>query len=207
MAITTYAELVTAVQSWLHRTDLASQAADFITLGEAHLNRNLRCPDMETTATVNTSVSDRYAALPARFHEAVSLDYSGEPLRNYEASDVARASMVNSAGLPVAYAVTSRIEFDRISDQAYAMTLSYVQRIDLATDTTNWLLTRHPDAYLFAALAEAAPFIRDDKRVILWTAKRDAAVTAAAGSEQANRPRVLRTEFPALSQSFNILRG
>lgn len=207
MAITTYTELVTAVQSWLHRTDMSSQAADFITLGEAHLNRNLRCPDMETTATVTTSVSDRYATLPSRFHEAASLDYSGEPLRNYEAADVSRASMVNSAGLPVAYAVTSRIEFDRISDQAYAMTLSYVKRLDIAADTTNWLLARHPDAYLFSALTEAAPFLQDDNRVMLWAAKRDAAVTAAAASEQARRPRVLRTEFPALAQRFNILRG
>lgn len=201
MAITTYAELVTSVQSWLHRSDLATQAVDFITLGEAHLNRNLRCPDMEATATVTTSISDRYSALPARFNEAVSLDYLGEPLRHYEAADVARASMVNSAGLPTAFAVTSQIEFDRISDQAYSMTLSFVQRLDIASDVTNWLLTRHPDAYLFSAMAEAAPFIMDDDRVVLWTAKRDAAVMAAAGAEQARRPRVLRTSISG------ILRG
>lgn len=207
MAITTYSELVTAVQSWLHRSDLATQAVDFITLGESHLNRNLRCPDMETTATVITSISDRYAVLPAQFNEAVSLDYLGDPLRNYEAADVARSSMVNSAGLPTAFSVTSQIEFDRISDQSYSMTLSYVKRLDLAVESTNWLLTRHPDVYLFAALTEAAPFLRDDERVILWTAKRDAAVLAAAGYEQARRPRILRTEFPVMGQQYNILRG
>ena len=41
------------------------------------------------------------------------------------------------------------------------------------TNTTNWLLTNHPDAYVYGALSEAEPFIPDDPRVGIWKAKRD----------------------------------
>lgn len=206
MAITTYAELLTAVQSWLHRSDLASQAADFITLGEAHLNRSLRCPDMETTATVTTSTSDRFAALPTRFLESASLDYQGIALTHASQSDVARLAAVNSSSLPSIYAVTSRFEFDRVSDAAYSLTLSYVKSLDIETDSTNWLLTRHPDAYLYSALAEAAPYLRDDARIGIWTAKRDSSVMSAAGAEKWRRPDTLRTGLVTTEQ-YNILTG
>ena len=43
---------------------------------------------------------------------------------------------------------------------------------------SNWLLREAPEAYLFGALTEATPFIRDDERVGLWTSKRDAAVAS-----------------------------
>lgn len=38
MAITTYAELQTAVGNWLHRSDVSTIIPDLIALGEAHLN-------------------------------------------------------------------------------------------------------------------------------------------------------------------------
>jgi hypothetical protein len=36
-------------------------------------------------------------------------------------------------------------------------------------NTSNWLLERHPDVYLYGALLQAAPYLRDDERVALWT--------------------------------------
>lgn len=206
MAITTYAELVSAVQSWLHRSDLATIAIDFVTMGEAHLNRALRTPDMEQTATVTASTSDRYASLPTRCREVLSLDYQGDALQSVSAADAARSAQTATTGQPEAYAVTSRFEFDRVPDSAYALTATYIKSLDLATDDTNWLLDRHPDAYLFSALVESAPFIRDDGRLQLWMVRRDQAVSEAASSEMRRRPSVLRTEVPQ-PQRFNIYTG
>ena len=55
MAITTYAELQTAIANWLARDDLTTYLPDFITLFEAAANRRLRVRQMETTATLTPS--------------------------------------------------------------------------------------------------------------------------------------------------------
>lgn len=38
----------------------------------------------------------------------------------------------------------------------------------LATSTTNWLVQRNPNVYLYATLLEAAPYIQDDDRINVW---------------------------------------
>ena len=35
---------------------------------------------------------------------------------------------------------------------------------------SNWLLACAPDAYLYGALLESAPYIKDDERIAVWTA-------------------------------------
>lgn len=52
MAITTYAELQSAVADWLNRTDLTSVIPTFISLAETRLNRDLRARRMLTTETI-----------------------------------------------------------------------------------------------------------------------------------------------------------
>ena len=39
--------------------------------------------------------------------------------------------------------------------------------------TTNWLLTAHPDLYLFGSLVEAEMFGVNDERAPLWKGRRD----------------------------------
>jgi len=46
--------------------------------------------------------------------------------------------------------------------------MHYIKAWDLATDLTNWLLTNHPDVYLFGSLANAMPFMKNDKRISVW---------------------------------------
>ena len=41
---------------------------------------------------------------------------------------------------------------------------------------TNWLLTAHPDVYLYGSLREAGIFMQEDERVPLWTAGYKSAV-------------------------------
>ena len=35
---------------------------------------------------------------------------------------------------------------------------------------TNWLLTKHPDVYLYGALLESAPYTKEDERINVWGA-------------------------------------
>lgn len=43
---------------------------------------------------------------------------------------------------------------------------------------TNWLLTNHPDVYLFGSLAEAESYIGNDERVPLWMQRRESSLTS-----------------------------
>lgn len=54
-----------------------------------------------------------------------------------------------------------------------ATTLEMVYRQNLpplATNTTNWLLSLAPDAYLYGTLLESAPYIKQDGRIAVWGA-------------------------------------
>ena len=43
--------------------------------------------------------------------------------------------------------------------------------------TTNWLLTSAPDAYLYGALLQAAPYLSDDNRIGVWGSLYENAIT------------------------------
>src|SRR5262245_15894630 len=75
MAITTYAQLQTAIASWLARSDLTATIADFITLFEAAANRRLRVRQMETST--NLTPSSGAATLPTDYLAWRRLTWAG----------------------------------------------------------------------------------------------------------------------------------
>ncbi len=42
----------------------------------------------------------------------------------------------------------------------------------------NWLLINHPDAYLYGALMEAEPYMKNDQRIATWAQGLSAAIDA-----------------------------
>jgi hypothetical protein len=80
MAITTTAELLSALDSWLVRDDLIVRFPYFIMLAEAKFNRTLFHPRMETrtTLTVDTLLTDpEFLDLPSDFQTMRSVRLSG----------------------------------------------------------------------------------------------------------------------------------
>ena len=55
------------------------------------------------------------------------------------------------------------------------------------SNTTNDMLTYHPDAYLYAVLLEAEPYLQNDKRVALWAAAYDLAKKGITDSNERDR--------------------
>jgi hypothetical protein len=54
------------------------------------------------------------------------------------------------------------------------LSLTYYQKLpSLAVNTTNWLMTQHPDLYLFGALAESQGYAVDPDKLALWKSRRD----------------------------------
>lgn len=180
MAITTNAELEAAVANWLDRTDLTDRIPEFITLAEARFNRVIRAPDMLTRDDAFT-IDSQYEDLPTGFLEAsrvvllttpvVELEY----LTPQELSDVRHRR--TSSGKPAYYSVVGgSFEFLPSPDTSYTASLLYYKTLTAVSSSFNWLATNHPDIYLFGALCEAEPYIRDDARMAMWKMRLDQAL-------------------------------
>ena len=174
MAIGTYAELKTAVASWLNRDDLTANIPDFITLCEARLNRVLRTRAMEGLYTASTISGQRDYNLPASYLQMRALRLNTSPLTvlEYVSPEIMDRVWAGSAGgRPAAYTIKANELFLGPSpDSAYTMEMDYYRKFpSLSTIiTTNEMLTDNPDVYLYGSLLEAEPFIKNDTRIQVW---------------------------------------
>lgn len=182
MAITSYTTLCTAVANWLARDDLTSRIPEFITLFEAKANRELRCPQMEKrsyTSVDTGNTAPEFISLPGDFQTMRRLRLSGvtgKPrLANVsgQQADMLRYSIANVSGQPEFFTIIgNELELIPTPGQDYELEMIYRANLDpLDSDTaSNWLLDLAPDAYLYGALLEAAPYMKDDNRIAVWAA-------------------------------------
>ena len=73
MAITTYAELKTALADWSHRADLTSKMGDFITLAESRFNDALKTKAMNAIEDLTAVVGSRFISFPTGMKKLNSL--------------------------------------------------------------------------------------------------------------------------------------
>jgi hypothetical protein len=160
MSITNYTELQTTIASWMSRSDLNSLIPDFVTLAEAKFNRDLRTRNME--AIVSITPTNGVCALPADFLQARRVYVNAD--QPYELEYLTPETFYKkypvlttwSIGPSQYYTIQGSSLY--LSDIASGNNISllYYQEIpDLATNSTNWLLTNHPDLYLYGALFES----------------------------------------------------
>ena len=173
MSISNFSELKSSIADFLNRDDLTSVIPTFIKLAEADMNRKIRHWRMEkrATATLNT----QYTAFPNDFIEGIRLMLTGTTEFRLELITLSelmdKRSENNASGTPRFYAlVDSSFEVYPTPDQDYTLEMLYYERIDALSDsnTTNWALTYHPDAYLYGALAHSAPYLGEDARSQVW---------------------------------------
>lgn len=194
MAITTYSELQTAVGNWLSRSDQTSRVTEYIALCEAKLQRELRTLDMETKIS-SVSIASEYATVPADFLQVRSFKLDAtrrQPLR-YMADDLMSENYDAAAtDSPRFYNVQSNLfRFAPVPDATYSATLVYYAKIPALSNsnTTNWVLTNHPDVYLYGSLLEATagPIQFDADTVTKWKSAYDMAVMSINGAASRNR--------------------
>jgi hypothetical protein len=171
MALATYANLLTAVDGWLNRSgSLNTQIPDFIALAEAEFNRRLRTPDMETSAsaTITTGV----APLPTDSLGVRDVIYADVKLDAVTYQDML-GMYQNQAGTPTLYAVSDGDLYFLPKPASGSATVVYYQKIPALTvsNTTNWLMTRFPDLYLFGTLMQAEFYGWNDDRLPLIKAR------------------------------------
>lgn len=199
MAITTYSELKTEIASFLDRDDLTTQVDTFIDLAESRHKRDVRFREILTRSTLAVAQSDRYISLPSDFLDLKDLRLlipsvtSGRryyPDFEQLSIDELTKISINDEYRPCAFSVHGDgIELNSAADQAYTLEIFYYKVMaDLDdTDTSNELLAKAPEVYLWGALSASAPWLRDDERIQLWETLYQQAVDSLNITEIQNR--------------------
>lgn len=174
MAITTYAELQTAVGNWLHRGDLTSIIPDLIRLGELRIFREVRCRVMETA--LNSTIASGVVAVPSDYLDLkfAYVDATPtSPLQRVAVSQIYEHYPNRSAsGKPVMIGREgSNFIFGPYPDSTYTIKGIYYAEPTSVQTSANALFVANPDLYLFAALCEAVPYLKNDDRTVLWEQK------------------------------------
>lgn len=194
MALDSYANLKTALADWANKAGLANvdtKAADWITLFEAQANRELDTREMVKTITV--TISDEEMALPCDFAGVQSFRIEGSPALPLAYAKPEEFDDAIGTGKPTRYTITDVITFDPVPDAEYEARLRYRKRIPSLSSscTTNWLLRKHPDAYLYGALSQALIYFRDDERQAIRNAYSAALEAIQADDKRAAYPSTL----------------
>ena len=141
------------IASWMARSDLTTQIVDFIALAEAEFNRVLRVRQMEQRSTATAA---EYMALPTGFLELRDIQLNTTPKVSLELVSASQMENYSSAsGQPLAYCImANQIQLAPVPDGTYTVEIDYYEVVPpLASNSTNWMLTSYPDAYLYGSLA------------------------------------------------------
>jgi hypothetical protein len=169
MAIDSYSTLKTAIGNYTHRGDLTSYYDEFIDMAEAAMNRHLRVSEMETSTAVAVTTAD--LSLPAGFLEMRDIHVSGSPdytLEYLAPYQLEARKQTGETGRPKYYTITANaIELYPVG--SYTIEMVYYKGITPLddTNTSNFVLSANPDAYLHGALHYAYVFVHDDARASL----------------------------------------
>ena len=173
MAISTYAELQSSIGDWLNRDDLTNVIPDFITLAEAQFNRSVRHRKMVMRATA--TISSRYSATPGDWLHTIQLHLQTDPIQplEYVTEETMNEQRAKSSagGRPTRFTmVGTEYEVNPGPDDNYIAEVVYYAKVPplSATNTTNWMLELSPDIYLYGALIQSAPYLKDDERLAVW---------------------------------------
>jgi hypothetical protein len=190
MSFSNYTNLRAAVKGALHRSDLDTAIQDFVTLAEDRLNKRLRLRGMENRVTA--SISAEYIALPDDFLAMRNFQLNSTPRIRLEYATPEYLDSLypdgDSTGRPKFYTfVGGEIQLAPIPDGTYTAEMDYYQKLDLATDTTNWVLENAPRCYYTGSLMEAYLYLKDEKRASYWEQRFEQAIQDVERADKGDR--------------------
>ena len=174
MTITNYGTLKTAIADTLNRDDMTSVIPQFVSLAQAQFNRKIRSFRQITRGSL--TIDAQFEALPADWLETIRITMDANPIRvltQISMDDLTRyrTAIDNTTDAPVYFAHNGTdIELFPTPSTSYTGEISYYAKVTAlsADGDTNWLLTNHPDVYLYGSLVHTAPYLKDDARIALW---------------------------------------
>lgn len=218
----TYGGLKASIADFLIRQDLTAVVPDFIALAEAQMHRRfigrmgqgLSAPRrLVQRSDANLAAAAEFVALPADFSGPIELVLKGSPeivLDFLGQTAFQQWKEADGLTLPTYYTVVGgEFQFYPAMDRAYTAELTYLKRFPALseTNTSNWILTDYPDAYLYGALVQSAPYLKDDGRAMIWGTLFTAALDDICNADPMPSDKsTLRTEFPNLQLAGDAYR-
>lgn len=153
MPFSTYSELKTAIADKLHRDDLEDEIEDSIALAEAEMQVDCKLVEFEADSSI--TVTSGSGTLPTGFLGFRSVYWNGDT--RYPITYVSPSSFDSrrnsTGGIPSFYTISgSTLRVDEEANGT-AIGVANVRFTPLSdSNTSNSLLTNHPDAYLYGAL-------------------------------------------------------
>jgi hypothetical protein len=177
--VTSYSTLLTEVASWLARSDLSAAIPGFVQNFEERFFRNPKNYGNWMHSALSVSFSST-ATVPSDFL-ALRVAYldgdSNRPLQQSTLEQVLQMYPRSVSGRPKWIARDgTTFMFGPVPDGTYTLNGTYyakptVLRSYASDAAAHWLIVNAPDLLLYGALMEAQPYVMNDKRVPLWTAK------------------------------------
>lgn len=200
MALSTYAELVAALERYIDRTDRDTEILDWLVLVEADASRrlNLRAQDVTTTGTLLAATNE--ILTPALCVSPRRLTFTTQPpitvdvvasVKAVEIGDNAAGNVPPIAayvhGVNASFQTIIKVVPTPASSQPYEL-LSTSKIPPLGdgtggTATSTYLLSAHPDIYLYGVLTQCGLFDEDDPRMARWERKYETACAQARATE------------------------
>lgn len=212
MADWTYTTLLAKIAATLNKTNLTAVIPDFVTQGEASLRRRLKVRHEQRSETVELEAGEQSYPAPRGLVAVLSFALT-DPVRGLDYVTPETFDGLNlTTGIPRFYTIMgSEFLLSPIPDQTYEAELRTRERLCALTaaSRTNWLLCEHPDAYLYAALVESAPYLRDDERLPMWAARLDQIIREINATQPRPAIRLRTDELASMPRShgYDIERG
>jgi hypothetical protein len=179
--LSTYDGLCATVADWLNRADLTAIIPTFVALAEAGMSTDERFRTQSLTVRSQALLTSAVITLPADFLEMTALRLVGvvppvtgsETLEYMAPADLDEIrSTYATPGQPRYYTIVGQsLEVLPAPDKAYTAEMLYHSRATplSATNQTNPILANHPGLYLYGVLMQAAPYLKDDERIGVWS--------------------------------------
>jgi len=143
-------------------------------LAEERIFRTVRASEMETA--LSETIAAGVVAVPSGYIAMKSVYLDGTPTTKLKRATVAQIYEnypTRSSDSKPKYIARegSNFIFGPYPDSAYTVKGIYYARLTSIATSANALFTANPDLYLMASLCEAAPYMKDDKRIQIWEGK------------------------------------
>lgn len=188
MSISTLAELKTSITNWSKRSDLSAYHDDLILVAEKWIFRHARVRSMETA--LSGTISSGVLAVPSDYLALKHARITGSEDRRLtmKAADwiYTQYPTRSSDAKPYFIAVDgSSFIFGPYPDSDYPVAGRYYAQPTSILSGVTTFFTDNADLYLWASLTELEPFLKNDKRIDVWRAKRDMVLGDANNQDKA----------------------
>jgi hypothetical protein len=157
-------------------SSLTTQIDTFIDLAESRISRELETRSQDTRTTLTTSADNAYVSLPTDMRSIRNVKVMNNPrvtLRYLSPLQVKKEYATTGTGLPRVYSVIGdNLFLAPTPDSILNIELTYKASVSSLSDsnTTNTILTRFPDLYLYASLFHAYTYLLDEQRATQYNA-------------------------------------